>query len=300
MSAALEYFKEITGYDLGKFFSDYITFTSKYYSNIVNYYSGQDIDQDSFNYFDKLVAESGKIKELWELNANSFKLTDFWELMDTYSNIDVKLSTINNLGRWLRSSRGDRYSSNTTISYVQKQGESLERIALKSGGDVGNDWIDLAISNDLHEEAYSSTGGVLLQVKLKNNLNFDFKNIVDTLSPINVYGKDIKNKIEFVDGDIVCLFGEESLMQTIQNIMDTEKGFIPEFPIDGTDPNLIGSNVSFFNYPAQFRHILNMIQKDDRFKSFDLLDLQKRDDIVFMKFQIKTKIGSVIQQELAI
>lgn len=300
MSAATEYFKEITRYDLEKFFQDYVTFTSLHYNSIVNYYSGRDIDRDAFNFLDYLVAESGKIKELWDLNANFFQRTDFWNLLDVYSEIDNKLNTVNNLGRWLRSSRGDRYSSNTIINYVQKQNESLEMISDKSGGNKINDWVDLAILNDLNEEAYTSTGGVLLKIKLNNNLNFNIRNIVDTLSPVNIFGKDIKNKIEFENGDVICLFGEDSLIQTIDNIMNTEKGFIPEFPQDGTDSTLIGSNVSFFNYPAQFRHILNMIQKDDRFQTFELLDLQRKDDIVFMKFQIKTKLGTIIHQELVI
>lgn len=294
-------FKEITGYNIEKFFEDFNFFVNNYYSNIVNYYKGENIDMNSFRFYDYLLDETKKIDSILEIYFNTFNTTDFWDLVDTYSNITVKLSTIDNLGKWLRSSRTDRFNSNTVINYVQKQGESIERISLKSGSnDSENDWVQLSIENDLNEEKYTSTGGVLLKIKLKNGYNFQVRNVVDYFSNENLYGKDIENKVVFDSGDIKYLTGINSLLQTVGNILNTMKGSIPEFKEDGIDNDLIGSNVSIFNYPAQFRNIMNMLQKDDRFKSIELIDLGRSDDGVFMNLQFTTKIGELIKRDISI
>lgn len=294
-------FKEITGYNIEKFFEDFNFFVNNYYSNIVNYYKGENIDMNSFRFYDYLLDETKKIDSILEIYFNAFNTTDFWDLVDTYSNITVKLSTIDNLGKWLRSSRTDRFNSNTVINYVQKQGESIERISLKSGSnDSENDWVQLSIENDLNEEKYTSTGGVLLKIKLKNGYNFQVRNVVDYFSNENLYGKDIENKVVFDSGDIKYLTGINSLLQTVGNILNTMKGSIPEFKEDGIDNDLIGSNVSIFNYPAQFRNIMNMLQKDDRFKSIELIDLGRSDDGVFMNLQFTTKIGELIKRDISI
>lgn len=301
MSVLTDKFKNITGYNIENFFNDYILFTEKHYQNIVNYYNGYDIVGDSFDFFDSLSKESIKIESLLQMYSNSFSTVDFWNLIDKFDDIKIKLDTINNLSKWLRSSRIDRYSSNVNISYVQKQGETLEKIVSKSGSvNSENEWVNVALENDLPEEGYSFSGGALLTLKLLNNLNFDIKNIVDSLSENNLYGKDYKNKIEFVDGDIDSISGEEALMQTIENIFVTEKGSIPEFPNDGLDPNLIGSNVNIFNYPVQIRNIMSMLQKNDIFKDLKLLDIKRIEDSIYLSFQISTKIGDIIKKDLKI
>lgn len=301
MSVLTDKFKNITGYNIENFFNDYILFTEKHYQNIVNYYNGYDIVGDSFDFFDSLLKESIKIESLLQMYSNSFNTVDFWNLIDKFDDIKIKLDTINNLSKWLRSSRIDRYSSNVNISYVQKQGETLEKIVAKSGSvNSENDWVDVALENDLPEEGYSFNGGAILTLKLLNNLNFDIKNIVDSLSENNLYGKDYKNKIEFVDGDIDSISGEEALMQTIENIFVTEKGSIPEFPNDGLDPNLVGSNINIFNYPVQIRNLMSMLQKNDIFKDLKLLDIKRIEDSIYLSFQISTKIGDIIKKDLKI
>lgn len=301
MSAATEKYKELTGYDIEKFLNDYIFFANTHYNSIVNYYNGLDIDQNAFNFFEYLKKESDKITGLWEAYLNVFELTDFWELIDTFDNIKIKLDTVGNLGRWLRSVRTDRFSLNIQTNYVQKQGESIERVSKKLGSfDEENDWVNLSIQNDLNEEKYTSQGGVLLKANLSNNLNFDIKNIVDNLTKENLYGKDIQKKIEFINGDIQTLSGEPSLLQTIETIFSTYKGSIIEFPEDGFENELLGSNTNIFNYPSLFRNLLNMIQKDDRFQSLELIDLYKEEDSVYLKVQLKTKLGTIFQQSLVI
>lgn len=301
MSVVTDSFKNITSYDIEKFFNSYTYFVNNYYGNIVNYYKGENIDKNSFNYLDLLNAEIQKIDNLWDFYSKSFDLVDFWEMLDVYENIKIKLSTVNNLGRWLRSSRTDRFNLNTTLNHVQRQGENIERIAQNFGSiDKENDWTTIAIDNSLNEEGYTSEGGVLLKVRLSNNLNFDIKNIVDFFTKENLYGKDILKKFTLENGDLVTLVGFNSLIQTFETIMLTEKGSIPEFPQDGLESNLVGSNVNAFNYPSIFRNLMNMFQKDDRFSVLELIDIFRKEDGVSITVQARTKIGEILQQEISI
>lgn len=301
MSVATDNFKNITSYDIEKFFNSYTYFVNNYYSNIVNYYKGEKIEKNSFNYLDTLNLETQKIDGLWNLYSKTFDLIDYWEMLEVYENIKIKLSTVNNLGRWLRSSRTDRFSSNTILNHVQRQGETVERIVQNFGStDKENDWVITAIDNDLNEEKYTSNGGALLKVRLSNNSNFDIKNIVDFFTKENLYGKDLKKKFTLANGDLVTLSGFNSLIQTFETIMSTERGSIPEFPQDGLESNLVGSNVNVFNYPSIFRNLMNMFQKDDRFSTLELIDIFKKDDGVSIAVQARTKIGEILQQELAL
>lgn len=301
MSVATDNFKSITSYDIEKFFNSYTHFINNYYSNIVNYYKGENIDKNSFNYFDTLNSETQKIDGLWDFYSKTFDLIDYWELLEVYENIKIKLNTVDNLGRWLRSSRTDRFSANTILNHVQRQGETVERIVQNFGSvDKENDWVITAIDNDLNEEKYTSAGGVLIKIRLSNNSNFDIKNIVDFFTKENLYGKDILKKLTLSNGDLTVLSGFNSLMQTFEIIMLTEKGSIPEFPQDGLESNLIGSNINAFNYPSIFRNLMNMFQKDDRFSVLELIDIFKKNDEVSIVVQARTKIGEILQQELAI
>lgn len=299
MSTVTDKFKEITNYDISKFLSDFVYFTKVYYGSIVNYYNGMDINGEAFSFFSDLKRESENIEGLFELYVEQFNLVDFWELMDRFGDIQVKLSTVDNLGRWQRSSRKTQFDTFIKLDYVQKQNETIEAIAKKAGYvDFDNDWAKISIENDLNEEKYTPEGGAMMTVALSNRMNFQMRNIVDNLSPINLYGKDIQKKFEILDGDIVTLSGENALMQTFDTIFQTMKGSIPEFPEVGTDPNMVGANVNGINYPSIFKNILNMFQRDDRFRSIDLVDLYRSDDQIYMQIQAKTKIGDILQNDV--
>lgn len=294
-------FKQITGYDIRKFLNDFYRFTIEHYPNIVNYYNGSDIIQQSFNELDRINRESQKIEGLLQFYSKRFNNVEYWELYDKFSDIQIKLDTTSNLSRWMRSSRTDRYSSEVSVEYVLKQNESIERVSKKAGNELyDNEWYKIAVDNDLNEEKYTSAGGNILTIKLSNKLNFSLRNIVDTLSELNLYGKDIKKKFTIEDNDVVTLQGMESLMQTFSTIFETFKGSIPEFPEDGLSNFVIGSNVNVIGYQYIFRNIIEMFKKDDRFKSVELVDLQKREDIVYLSVQARTKINDFIPKEIAL
>lgn len=301
MSVATDYFKEATGVDIEQFFLDYINFTDRYLQSIIDYYNGSDISMEAFNAYDSLLEFETKVDNAFNNNLKRFQTTDYWELIDKFGDAQVKLDTVANLGRWQRSSRLNRYDSNVSVEYIQKQNETLEKISRKSGSvDPEKDWMNLAIQNDINEEKYTSDGGVLLNISFNNYANFRLSNIVDNLNGDNVKGKDILKKFTFVGNDLSVLVGDDSLGQTLETIFNTFKGSIPKFPEDGIDPSVIGGNIRFIQYPSIFRGLTQLFQKDDRFSSISLLNLERIDDSVFLKMVIKTKIGDTFERNLRI
>jgi len=187
----LESFKKISGYDIELFFESYYSFVQNQYPLIVNYYNGGD--------FDNLKEEVKKIEALIDQYSNNFNTTEFWDLNETISDIQTSLFTIDNLSRWLRSSRLGRFSSNLKVDYTQKQNQSLESISNNFGFDGQDDWADVAVQNQIIEEDYTNKGGKLLNAYFPNNNSFDLENIVDNLSQENLYGP---NRVMTLDSGV--------------------------------------------------------------------------------------------------
>lgn len=296
----LEYFKKVTGYDIQSFMNDFITFSSNYYPQIIRFYNGDDIDRTAFNFFDDLKTESNKIESLIDQHSHSFNNTDFWQIEDIFSNIQCRLSTVDAMSRWQRSSRMNRFSSNINVDYVQIQNQTLENISLRVGSSDPDNWINIALDNQVIEEDYTMSGGRLLKLSFKNSLNFKLDNIVDNLSSDNLYGKDILSTLTISDNDIVCLSGKDAIEQTFGTIITTIKGSIPEFPDDGMPDYLFSGNQNVLQYPILFRSISSMLKKDDRFNALEILDITKDQDNVFIKLQVTVKTGDVFKRDLSL
>jgi len=299
---ALDFLKDTSKFDVSKYLTDFVKFAETQFPDIVNYYKiGVDVVDSSFNMLDYLWRQAGEVESMMDDPKNIYVNCEIWELADHFSDIQRKLETAINMGRWSRSSRANRNSDSIKVDYIQRQGESIERISTNTGATTPDDsWIDIAIDNDLNEEKYTSTGGVLLSISFKNNVAFGIKNIVDSLNKETIYGKDIKKRMEISSGDYITLQGWNSLVQTFDTILATMKGSIPEFPEDGTSHETIGSNMNIIGFPSLFRNLLQMFKKDDRFSSVDLVDLYVDGDSVFMKIKAETKIGKQLISNILI
>lgn len=297
----LEQFKKKTGYDIESFFNDYIFFVQNYYQNIINYYNGSDINKDAFNYLEYLQNETYKIEPLIDQYSNAFNTTDFWDLNNNFTDIQTKIETCVNMGRWQRSSRADRFSSNLKVEHIQKQNETIESISRDAGFSNVDEWANIALANQAIEEDYTNLGGKLLNVKLNNNTVSSIDNIVDYLVGNNILGKDIKTKITILpDGDLDTVQYSDAISQTFATIMSTLKGSVPEFPDDGIPATIFGTNENVIQYPIMFRSLLSIIQKDKRFTGLELIDIKKDQDNVFLELQASAITGDKFVNNITI
>ena len=160
MIEAIRKFENATGYNIKAFFEDFALFCNSYYPLIVGYYTGQANVSvgDSFGRLDTLMKQAREIEPLFTLKANSLTGISSWELLDTFTECQTKLWTINNSSRWLRSAIIGRYGSNIALNRVLKTREDFEIVANELGSnDPQNAWFNIAKNNFVEEEDYDTS-----------------------------------------------------------------------------------------------------------------------------------------------
>lgn len=299
---SIERFKDITNYDLESFINKFIDF-SKNQQPAIDYYEGfvDNLDNSYFEQLNYLKKEVVRVQDIFTKNKNQFNDTSFWDLIDFIDDIYFKLNTITQYPKWLRTSV-TRGGSNSAIELqsVLKQNQTLESFAAEVGySDPDNDWVDIAIKNDLVEEDYEFQGGVLFKFSWQNNFRIKLETIVDVIDSSNFYGKDLNKKIVFENDDLKCLIPKDTLKQTVDILMTLLKGDNPEFPDDGIDKGMISQlNRNFNIYPSLFRQIYNTFSKEEIFKAISIKNIYKDSDSIRMDFIIETKIDEIIEQTI--
>lgn len=284
-----EKFLSVTGYNIKDFFQSYVDFCSEYYPYIVNYYQGGEINADSFYELDKLIAQINIIEPLFQLHENKLDDISMWELLENFSEIVTKLTTIKNSDRWLRSASVGR----TNTLQLEKQlrtGETFETVSeqleLENPED---DWVDIVVPQYIIEEDYvTGQGSNTFSVNLKNvGINY-VDNVVDTLVDENILGKDLSTEFVFENEDLKIIKFQKSMEQALQIILEAVKGCIPEFTDYGLPSDFIGQTTNTIQYPIIFKSLMNMFQRDNRWASAELIDLKKVEDSIFMKVRATT------------
>ena len=212
-----------------------------------------------------------------------------WELLENFSEIVTKLTTIKNSDRWLRSASVGR----TNTLQLEKQlrtGETFETVSeqleLENPED---DWVDIVVPQYIIEEDYvTGHGSNTFSVNLKNvGINY-VDNVVDTLVNENILGKDLSIEFVFENEDLKIIKFQKSMEQALQIILEAVKGCIPEFTDYGLPSDFIGQTTNAIQYPIIFKSLMNMFQRDNRWASAELIDLKKVEDSIFMKVRATT------------
>lgn len=280
-------FKDITGYDIQRFFDDFVNFVNTQYPYIINYYSSGVIDEGSFYELDRLQKEVEKIEPLFILHKNTLDDIGMWFLLETFSEIDTKLSTIRMSAKWTRSIYNAVRSSAIKMEKVLSPGQTFEGISQELGAiNPQDDWLNITTPQYINEEDYSvENGSRIFSVNLQNiRLNY-IDNIVDTLNGKNILGKDIGVDFKFENDDLQTVNYEESVFQALELITKSIQGCIPEFPEYGIPNDYIGTTINAFQYPVIFKALMNMFQRDSRWKTVELLEVVQEREAVFLKIK---------------
>lgn len=289
-TTSAEKYYNITKIDIQQFFQDTVDFINEGYPSILSYYEGGDLPADSFKVLDDLLVRAESIDAAFFNFSDQMKTLDMWDLLDTFEDSWGQLLTINNTSKWMRSSRVGRYDGKFYLGRALKDFENFEQVASSVGSnDPQNDWEEIAVSNFIIEEDYSPrSGGPIFKISLSSSANFGIQTVVDSLVGERILGKDVDKRFYFANNDLAIVEYKDAINQTIDTIMNTLKGDIPEFPEDGVSNEFIGTNVSAIQYPTLFRNLSTMFAKDDRFIEVNLLSLSRKDDYIIMKIKIKT------------
>jgi len=300
----LDNFKKITGINVNNLLSNFVYFVNNSYPNIVDYYAGRlsQPDQDSFNLLNKLTIDFDNTILIFDINKRRFKTIDYWDLLDNLEDIKIKLSTITNISKYLRSSIA-KGNYNTGVVYEQtlNYNQTLENVSTVLGSESPqNDWVNIALNNDLKEESYNTNGGNMLSITFDRNPNLlSMDSVIDNIVGEKMYGKDIYKNIGFENDDLKVLSYIDTVKQAIDTKINLKKGDVPEFPDDGYS-NIVGSDIGAIQFPVLFRQLADVFAKDDSLTGFTLKNVNINKDTVLLDFEVNTRYNQIFPAQLKI
>jgi hypothetical protein len=289
-------FSQITRYNISTYLDLYSIFIKENQPKILSYYRDAEVDpdSDSFDFLSRLIAESVKIDNLIKHHANSLQTIDQWELVVFLEDIRGKFETILNTSKWVGSSKTKNSWNSTSIQtqLVLSQNETLENVSQSISGEFNdkNDWVRIALENDLSESDYSIEGGTEIQLtkKIASSPNFFLQSVIDSLIGERMYGLDACRKITFENDDIKVMGYKETVKQSIDILILLKKGDIPEFPNLGMNPGLIGGNVGQLYYSSITRQLSTVFDSDDSLRNFTVTDVEYENTNMHLRYSVDT------------
>lgn len=304
MQIAIFEFEEITKYKISTFLSDVATFFTKDYKKITDYYDGStnEINSIHLDNHNRLLNEADKITSLFIRNKNAFNTIEFWELLEFFEDIKTKLQKVSVIKKYIRSSRDDmNYLSGIATDYTIGSEQTLEEVSQLLQEDTpDDDWINIAVSNDLKEIGYTIDGGKKITLYKERFIRDFVTSVLDTMNGEKIYGLDINKKIKFVNNDLDVLSYKDTVYQAVDILSKLKKGDIPEYPSIGIDNIFVGSNLSAFSYSAIIRDLTRNFETDDLFINFKIKELKIEQDSLHIDFEINTKYELLIQSKTII
>lgn len=298
----------IIGVDVDVFLGSVVNFVENRYAHVVDYYQGKALlNHTVFDELDKLLRIANIILTSFKINKTAFVNLWEWEILDIVEEANVKLQTMAKTSKYLRSSIMLATYNNglQNEDYMLKQNQTLEGVSwseLKSN-DPNNDWVDVAVQNDLREEEYTTSGLINLKVNyVKTGTVNDIKVVVDNIYGENILGADIQQLLVFdiVEEDLIVLNNEDTVLQSAEILLNLSKNDNPEYWRDGIASNLLGNSIASFAYPILFRQLSQVFGTDDTFSTFQLGNLSVEKDGMKMQINIETILGEMVKKELAL
>lgn len=300
----LDNVSKIIKIDIEKFYKDVVDFYNNYHQYIVQYYTQKNTTypKTSFELLEYLQNQVNYILSKINLYQGNFNNTIYWDILEQLEEIKSKLETIKAYPKFYKISfykntLDKKYKKYET--YIQKQNETIEQIADK----FEEEWIDLAILNNLREEDYTNAGGkkfILRSSKIKsleedeNNTNEGMESIIDVCLGSNVLGKDFPNYFEFdeEEEDLKVRTPKETFIYTVKRLFKLVKGSIPEYPDLGIAKDLMYESVKGdgFFFPVLLRQLSESIATDDTILTFSIDDIDKKEDSYFISASVTNRL----------
>lgn len=297
----IEDFERIVNYPLKEYVSSFIDFIKLHRFNIINFYSGrsQSPNMESFDALNQLITQTRLLSGVVEGNRTRLLNGKYWELIETLSEIETTIETIDNSSKWLRSaiSKGN-FNPQVEITRVLRQFQTLENLSSELGStNRDQDWVRLALRNDLSEESYTTKGGNMLTVDGKNRKYIQLRSVVDNITGKKVYGIDVNRKLSFTNDDLSALSYDDTVKQTVGILSGMRKGMNPEFPEDGIQASLTsGANRNSIPYPIIIRQIYSTFEKDDSLRSIKVTNIDNEQDWLEVGLEVETRLGEVLTE----
>jgi hypothetical protein len=291
--------EKLLRFNVSQFLNDADVFFNQDYPNIYSYFDGEEVNQTllkvSYDNFEKLQKDSNKLSELILSNSNNFVEYEVWNLSQAVDDIRVKLKTIKNLSKWLRStSTSIGFDNGTNYSYTMKNGDTFDKSVKNNLGDVEENIVnDMALKNSIEERDYSLKGGKNIEIYTSNSFaSVSVTSMIDNPIGERIYGLDLSSTMRWNNDDLEVLSHDQTLEQTINIHANTVKGSIPENIGLGLDV-FIGKNVRVLSKALIIRQLNEIFSVDDLFAGIEIKEIRNVQDSIYINYNIKTILGEV-------
>jgi len=305
----LQEFQAISSKDIKSFFERCLSFFSGGYSAIVAYYSGRlkTISSEPFQTFEMLKKERDLMFTAFQDHSRQLNNSKWWLVLEQLEAIDSRLNTLSNINRWSRSSATKvAYDPSINVSYTIRENQTLERISqdILKNDNPNDDWLDIAIENDLTEEDYSASGGTELQLKFpKINTGQQIQSVVDVMNGKSIYGKDLDQKLQFdpITEDLKVLGYDETVLQSVNILTLLKRNDNPDFPGQGLQSAVVvGSNRALLNFPVIIRQMTATFATDDSLKNFQVTLIDLNQDNVQISYEVQTRLNETYSGQVVV
>jgi len=311
----LYYYQKITNFNIKDLFERYVSFINNDKDKIIYYYSGKNKVADSiaFNNLTILLNDVEICLSFFRHYSSNFGNFVYWNLLEQIESIQQTLTSISNAPKFLRSNiyKG-QFFLNKEQYLSLNYGGTLEKLQSKELFDLNfdNNWVQLAQNNKLTEEDYSSAGGIVLRATFPINRTQPILNSVLGSNTVfedsgltfqeyqqkQLYGIDLKRKFTFKNDDIEVLTPKDTIIQSIEILLNIKTGSVPQYLNEGISDKLyVGSNIGSVAFPSIFRQFSDIFSSDDTIDKIELTDTYLEQDSLFLEFQITTTLNEVIK-----
>lgn len=296
---------KIRDLNIGKYLEDYSNFYKNSFPILVNFYSGN-IDKINISIFQNLknlIDRSIEISN--EVKLHNFKFNNYrdFEMIDYLEDIKANLIVMTKTSKFLRSSRtNSSYNSSVEFNHTLETYETLEEVSgkIKDSQNFDNDWVDIAIRNNLSELDYTIQGGNLLILSIdKKFKRVEITAVVDNIFGERALGIDFNRKITFDNDDLLVLSYKNTAVQSVKILSSIRRGDIPEFRSIGIT-GFVGGTVNSIALSSIIRQLNEVFSTDDTLDNFKITNLKIVGDSIFQTFEVNTRTDLIINETIKI
>ena len=275
MEAILKDFSSITNYPIVVFLTKYVEFSQNNYNDIYNYFSGEkeDVSQKSMSNLDWLLGECSKIISVFKSFENKLNNCGYWELMELIDNINTELEKLKKTPKYARTVK-TKTSYKRTVQYNSQigGGVTVEDVANDLTMQESTEWQRILQENDIKEFQWEIDK--IRGVNAFTSGSFTpASTIIDQPIGDRVYGSDIRQTIDFKNGDLILVTGKLNLEQKIGILLNLKRGDVPEFPLFGKNPFFNGSSSKEFSIIGMVNDIKKTFLQNDLFEDVSVSGL---------------------------
>jgi hypothetical protein len=286
------------------FIARYYRFNRDMYPSFVRFFQGRQptIELENTAELEYLQETGSSIMEQIDLSRDLLSTYADWEVVSVVEDIRLQLNDIPVLWKYFKSAKTNfNYAGLFEIGYLTRQGETLEAVAnrLDPGGNPNNDWVNIALRNNLTEAEITLDGGQRLQLQIDlGDLNNGVATVMDFGSGERILGLDIDRRTTLVNDDIKVLNYPQTFRQAVFILISLLKGELPEFINMGR--NGVGGNFRTFAVSTIVRQITDLLATDDTIANFRLEDVSSVGTDIFIKISVQARTGLIVDQNLSI